>query len=263
MLNGFQGIADAQVSAPIYVFNFLIESEQSILWRVVEAVVLILLMALLQVARIARGTGETIPADMRSTGPEPSSSTATICWVAIGIAAICCLIWFAGDLAYVCVLVIDSSKVAEAQQRFGDMGIDGVSRYISMRLVLIAFAGLDLAVALIAVGLRSLEDDLPRRRDRALSAILSVVLAVCCVIGIAGGARRIGYMRSQIVAAGATPPSWWTGFIPFTRADAQALLLVPPPPPPTDDLTAPPPPPPPPPAPAEDAAPPPAIEPSS
>jgi hypothetical protein len=267
MLNGFQGIADAQVSGPIYVFNFLIESEQSILWRVVEVAVCLLLVALLQIVRTARGTDEIIPACMRSTGPEPSLSIATVGWIAIGIVALCCLIWFAGDLAYICMLVIDSSKVAEAQQRFGDMGISGVSTYITVRLVLIALAGQNLAVALIAVGLRSMEDDLPRRRDRAFSAILIVFLAVCCVIGIAGGVHRIGYMRSQIAAAGGTPPSWWTGFLPFTRADAQSLLLVPPPPPPSDDLTAPPPappPPPPPPPPAiEDSTPPPAIEPSS
>lgn len=253
ILRGFEGMASQKVTGAVAIFTCLVESRQSVMWRVVEVATCIVLVALFQWIQYARG-------DLGPKAPsaEPSNTRSNVSTAAMGYAALAAiligyLVWLAADISYFVVLLIDRSKVAEAQARISSLGIDFSSRgigplaaYVSNRLVLLSLAALVSTLVLLVAGCRCLEPDRPRRMDAGMSTVLAAAVLLWCALSTASAREAVLYMRNQITSRGQTPPSWRLGLVPFAETDFESLLPAPEPLPPTG-LTEPPPPPPPPP----------------
>jgi len=262
VLNGFNEIAAEGASGVAPVFAFLIRSQQFLFWRVVEVDVCILVVALVQIIRIVRGMDAGFPA-----AQEPAPAALPLNWITaslvfLAIVATAWLVWGGSDINAFIALLVDPSKVAEANARLGHMDLAGVSSYISRHQLILAMAALNVILGLIALGIHSIEDDRPRRYDAHVSALLALLVLGLSCANIVGSLRAIKYMRSQMMAHDAAPPSWLVGLVPFaelaplfpepaaTQSDnpagsGQQLEPPPPPPPPPPPLPPPPPPQPP------------------
>jgi TonB family protein len=85
-------------------------------------------------------------------------------------------VWYGTETLRIIILFADPARAADAQARFGDMGIGAVSAMLSTRLTLLALAGLTLTWILIAIGLRCMEVGRPKRWDAVISGVLAVTV---------------------------------------------------------------------------------------
>jgi hypothetical protein len=221
LFHGFNEVATEKSSGPIAVFSFVIKSQQFLLWRVVEAAVCILVVALVQIVRIARGMDAESSAayDSGSVGPavNPAVNWITASLVFLAIISTAYLVWGCSDINNLIALLVDPTKSAEANARVGNMDIAAVSSYISRHLIFLAVASLNVILGLLALGIHAVEDVRPRRYDAPVSALLALVVLGLSGANIAGGLRTINYMRSQLISRGAVPPSWQVGLVPFAE----------------------------------------------
>jgi hypothetical protein len=225
--SGFNEIATEKTSGAIAVSNFVIKSQQFLLWRVVEAAVCILIVALVQAVRIARAldAGLAPAQDQESAGPALNWSTAILVFLAIVSTAY--LVWGCSDINNLVALLVDPTKMAEANARMGNMDMAAVSSYISRHLIFFAAASLNVALGSLALAIHSVEDDRPRRYDVPVSALLTLVVLGLCGANIARSVRTINYLRCQMISRGGIPPSWKVGLIPFVELESGSLYTDP------------------------------------
>lgn len=224
LLNGFNGIATEKTSGPIEVFNFVIKSQQFLLWRVVEAAVCIAIVAMVQFARTARAMDAEPPVADASgpaaPGPKPVLNWITASLVFLIIVSTAYLVRGCSEINSLIALLMDTAKSAEVNARIGNMSIAAVSSYISRHLIFFAMASLNVILGSIALGVYTVEDVRPRRYDAPVSALLALVVLGLCVANIASNVRTLKYLRSQMISGGGIPPSWKVGLVPFVELES-------------------------------------------
>jgi len=174
----------------------LINSRQSLMWRVIECAACIVIAAVFQM--MIRHPAKAVPSD--ALPGKSISMGIALCLIAVTLGA-GVLVWLYSDLLRFFILIvspIDAATAAEARARLGNMGIGDVAHFLASRVNMVGASSILLTLVLPALGWQFSKNGRKhpvRRRDVTASALLCLFVLGCCGIGVAGMAREIDFLR--------------------------------------------------------------------